>query len=249
MCKPHQRWADNRFHHAGCVCRISRHASYILRWVTYLSTNRMFTPHLSTCELHPGCVCVTSVVGASSGPHQPSRLHCAMSLSPPLLSAIQDVYAASKRAAPVMRGHSFSTIQDVYAASLDMRATYCDVCSRRLHLPGCVRRTRCELHTGRVCVTCVVGASSGPRQPSRLHCAMSLSPPLLSAIQDVYAASKRAAPVMRSQSFTIQDAYAASDMRATYCDTSPPTRMCTPHRSELHTGRVCVSRILAGGIP
>jgi len=25
--------------------------------------------------------------------------------------------------------------------------------------------------------------------------------------------------------------------------------MCTPHRSELHTGRVCVSRILAGGIP
>ena len=61
-----------------------------------------------------------------------------MSLSPPLSSAIQDVYAASKRAAPVMRGHSFSTIQDVYAASLDMRATYCDVCSIRLHLPGCV---------------------------------------------------------------------------------------------------------------
>ena len=47
---------------------------------------------------------------------------------------------------------------------------------------------------------------------------MSLSPPLSSAIQDVYAASKRAAPVMRSHSFTIQDAYAASDMRATYCD-------------------------------
>jgi len=62
MCKPHQRCADNRFHHAGCVCRISRHASYILRWVRYLSTNRMFTPHLSTCELHPGCVCVCRIV-------------------------------------------------------------------------------------------------------------------------------------------------------------------------------------------
>jgi hypothetical protein len=62
MCKPHQRCADNRFHHAGCVCRAFRRASYILRWVRYLSTNRMFTPHLSTCELHPGCVCVCRIV-------------------------------------------------------------------------------------------------------------------------------------------------------------------------------------------
>ena len=121
-----------------------------------------------------------------------------------------------------MRSQSISTIQDVYAASLDMRATYCDVCSIRLHQPGCVRRIIASyiLVGGRVCVTCVVGASSSPHQPSRLHCAMSLSPPLSSAIQDVYAASKRAAPGMRSQSIsTIQDVYAASlDMRATYCD-------------------------------
>ena len=62
MCKPHQRCSDNRSHHAGCVCRAFRRASYILRCVRYLSTNRMFTPHLSTCELHPGCVCVCRIV-------------------------------------------------------------------------------------------------------------------------------------------------------------------------------------------
>jgi hypothetical protein len=62
MCKPHQRCADNRSHHAGCVCRAVQRASYILRCVRYLSTNRMFTPHLSTCELQPGCVCVSRIV-------------------------------------------------------------------------------------------------------------------------------------------------------------------------------------------
>ena len=124
------------FHHPGCVRRI---------------------------ELHTGRVCVACIVGASSGPHQPSRLHCAMSLSPPLTSAIQDVYAASKRAAPVMRSHSFSTIQDVYAA-LDMRATYCHVCSIRLHQPGCVRR----IVASYILVVYVSAASSGRHTLTRI---------------------------------------------------------------------------------
>lgn len=122
----------------------------------------MCTPH-RRCELHTGSVCVACIVGASSGPHQPSRLHCAMSPSPPLLSAIQDVYAASKRAAPVMRSHSFSTIQDVYAA-LDMRATYCDVCSIRLHQPGCVRR----IVASYILVVYVSAASSGRHTLTRI---------------------------------------------------------------------------------
>ena len=153
------------FHHPGCVRRIGAHRICELHTECVFDTcpqTGMCTPH-RRCELHTGRVCVACIVGARSGPHQPSRLHCAMSLSPPLSSAIQDVYAASKRAAPAMRSHSFSTIQDVYAA-LDMRATYCDVCSIRLHQPGCVRR----IVASYILVVYVSAASSGRHTLTRI---------------------------------------------------------------------------------
>jgi len=61
MCKPHQRCADNRSHHAGCVCRAVQRASYILRCVRYLSTNRM----LSRISRHASYNLVVYVSAAS----------------------------------------------------------------------------------------------------------------------------------------------------------------------------------------
>jgi hypothetical protein len=61
MCKPHQRCADNRSHHAGCVCRAVQRASYILRCVRYLFTNQM----LSRISRHASYNLVVYVSAAS----------------------------------------------------------------------------------------------------------------------------------------------------------------------------------------
>jgi hypothetical protein len=61
MCKPHQRCADNRSHHAGCVCRAVQRASYILRCVRLLvhqpdvyaaSLDMRATTWLCMCQPH-----------------------------------------------------------------------------------------------------------------------------------------------------------------------------------------------------
>ena len=129
-----------------------------------LHARGVFSPHpsLSTtsrCACRMSCTGdAQSIRGASSGP-----LH-ARGVFPLTLVYHQDVHAASgMRAAPVMRSHSFSTIQDVYAA-LDMRATYCHVCSIRLHQPGCVRR----IVASYILVVYVSAASSGRHTLTRI---------------------------------------------------------------------------------
>jgi len=55
--------------------------------------------------------------------------------------------------APGMSSQPILIIQDVYAA----HASYIlSEYSIRHHTPGCVRRIICELHTGRVSVSCII---------------------------------------------------------------------------------------------
>ena len=121
-----------------------------------------------------------------------------------------------------------------------------NVCSIRVHKPGCVRRMRATYWS---CMRCMHSRGklwSASAKPAALR-----DEPFPSALvcHPRCVCRIKASCTSDAQSFILHHpgcvcriGYASYILSCVF-DTSPPTRMCTPHRSELHTGRVCVSRI------
>ena len=228
----------------------------------------------SRCACRMSCTGdAQSIRGASSGPlhargvfpltlvyHQDVHAASGMRAAPVMRSQSegQKLWSASRarslfplihslpnrdvQAAPKMSSQSISTIQDVYAAS----SYILNVCSIRVHKPGCVRRMRATYWS---CMRCMHSRGklwSASAKPAALR-----DEPFPSALvcHPRCVCRIKASCTSDAQSFILHHpgcvcriGYASYILSCVF-DTSPPTRMCTPHRSELHTGRVCVSRI------
>ena len=122
-----------------------------------------------------------------------------------------------------MSSQSISTIQDVYAASVHIGfASYIlNVCSIRVHKPGCVRRIGDASYILVVCMRCMRSRGklwSASAKPAALR-----DEPFPSALvcHPRCVCRIKASCTSDAQSFILhhpEDVYAALDMRATYCD-------------------------------